>query len=86
MLVRAASMSVEFYDILRSIYGEEGEATSVAHSLLFDIAHAMGLADAHAFAERTGLSDPMTRLAAGPLISPTPAGPSSSCRPRAWPP
>jgi len=68
MLVRAASMSVEFYDILRSIYGEEGEATSVAHSLLFDIAHAMGLADAHAFAERTGLSDPMTRLAAGPLI------------------
>ena len=68
MLVRAASMSVEFYDMVRSIYGEEGEATFVAHSLLFDIAHAMGLADAHAFAERTGLTDPMTRLAAGPLI------------------
>jgi len=68
MLVRAASMSVEFYDMVRSIYGEEGEATSVAHSLLFDVAHAMGLADAHAFAERTGLTDQMTRLAAGPLI------------------
>src|SRR3569623_1360580 len=68
MLVRAASMSVEFYDMVRSIYGEEGEAASVAHSLLFDVAHAMALADAHAFAERTGLRDQMTRLAAGPLI------------------
>src|SRR3569623_620218 len=68
MLVRAASMSVEFYDMVRSIYGEEAEAAAVAHSLLFDVAHAMGLADAHAFAERTGLRDPMTRLAAGPML------------------
>jgi len=68
MLVRAASMSVEFYDMVRSIYGEEAEAASVAHSLLFDVAHAMGLADAHAFAERTGLRDQMTRLAAGPML------------------
>jgi signal transduction histidine kinase/CheY-like chemotaxis protein len=67
VLVRAASMSVEFYDMVRSIYGEEADAPSVAHSLLFDIAHAMGLADARAFAERMGVTDPIARLSAGPI-------------------
>ncbi|HEY4183870.1 MAG TPA: ATP-binding protein [Polyangia bacterium] len=67
VLVRAASMSVEFYDMVRSIYGEEAEALSVAHSLLFDVAHAMGHADARAFAERLGVAEPMAQLAAGPL-------------------
>jgi PAS domain S-box-containing protein len=67
VLVRAASMSVEFYDMVRSFYGEEAEARSVAHSLLFDIAHAMGLADAKTFGERMEVSDPIARLSAGPL-------------------
>jgi len=52
MLVRAASMSVEFHDMVKSFYAEEQEASAVAHALLFDVAHAMGLADAKAFAER----------------------------------
>ncbi|HEY0465632.1 MAG TPA: hypothetical protein VGC79_15570, partial [Polyangiaceae bacterium] len=41
VLVRAASMSVEFYDMVRRFYGAEEEAHAVAHSLLYDIAHAM---------------------------------------------
>jgi signal transduction histidine kinase/CheY-like chemotaxis protein len=67
VLVRAASMSVEFYDLVCRLYGREEEAHAVAHSLLFDIAHAMGMADAKAFAERMGLSDPLARLSAGPV-------------------
>ncbi|HKO53745.1 MAG TPA: ATP-binding protein [Polyangiaceae bacterium] len=67
VLVRAASMSVEFYDMVRRFYGKEEEAHAVAHSLLFDIAHAMGMADAKAFVERMGESDPIARLSAGPV-------------------
>ncbi|HEY4106017.1 MAG TPA: ATP-binding protein [Polyangiaceae bacterium] len=67
VLVRAASMSVEFYDMVRRIYGAEEEAHAVAHGLLFDIAHAMGIADAKAFAERMKVADPIARLSAGPV-------------------
>src|SRR6187455_962830 len=67
VLVRAASMSVEFYDMVRRFYGKEEEAHAVAHSLLFDIAHAMGMADAKVFVERMGVSDPIARLSAGPV-------------------
>ncbi len=67
VLVRAASMSVEFYDMVRRFYGAEEEAHAVAHSLLFDIAHAMGMADAKTFAERMELTDPVARLSAGPV-------------------
>src|SRR6478609_11530673 len=61
VLVRAASLSVEFYDMVRRFYAKEEEAHAVAHGLLFDIAHAMGMADAKAFTERTGLTDPIAR-------------------------
>ena len=67
MLVRAASMSVEFHDMVKSFYAEEKEALAVAHALLFDVAHAMGRADSRAFAERMKVSDPMARLSAGPV-------------------
>jgi PAS domain S-box-containing protein len=67
MLVRAASMSVEFHDMVKSFYAEEQEALAVAHALLFDVAHAMGLADAKAFAERMNVHDPIARLSAGPV-------------------
>ena len=67
VLVRAASMSVEFYDMVRRFYGAEEEAHAVAHGLLFDIAHAMGLADAKAFADRMGLTDPVEQVSAGPV-------------------
>ncbi|HWA77394.1 MAG TPA: response regulator [Polyangiaceae bacterium] len=67
VLVRAASMSVEFYEMVRSFSREEEEARAVVHALLFDVAHAMGLADAKTFAERMSVSDPIARLSAGPV-------------------
>jgi two-component system cell cycle sensor histidine kinase/response regulator CckA len=67
VLVRAASMSVEFFEMVKSLYREDGEAVAVAQTLLFDVAHAMGHADARAFAERMNLSDPIARLSAGPV-------------------
>jgi PAS domain S-box-containing protein len=67
VLVRAASMSVEFYDMVKSLYREDEEAVAVAHALLFDVAHAMGLADARVFAERMNVADPIARLSAGPI-------------------
>lgn len=66
VLVRAASMSVEFFEMVKSLYREDSEAVAVAQSLLFDVAHAMGHADARAFAERMNLTDPIARLSAGP--------------------
>src|SRR5262245_8884070 len=48
ILVRAASMSVEFFDLVTSLYRDQGpdEARRTASNLLFDIAHAIGKADA----------------------------------------
>jgi PAS domain S-box-containing protein len=69
MLVRASSMSVEFFEMVQKLYADKGEveALGVARSLLFDIAHAMALADARSFAERMNLVDPIAKLSAGPV-------------------
>jgi signal transduction histidine kinase len=69
VLVRAASMSVEFFDLVTSLYADRGadEATNVARNLLYDLAHSLGRADARAFAARMGLTDPIERLSAGPI-------------------
>jgi signal transduction histidine kinase len=69
ILVRAASMSVEFFDLVTSLYKDRGpgEAANVAKNLLFDIAHAIGRADARAFQSRMLVTDPIERLSAGPI-------------------
>jgi len=69
ILLRAASMSVEFVDLVTSLYRDKGpeEARGVASNLLFDVAHAIGKADARAFQERLGLQDPIEKLSAGPV-------------------
>ena len=69
VLVRAASLSVEFFTLVRKLYGEgrEAEADGFARNLLFDLAHALGAADARAFHARMGLEDPLARLSAGPV-------------------
>ena len=69
ILVRAASMSVEFFDLVTSLYRDKGpiEARSVANNLLFDLAHAIGKADAKAFHTRMGVTDPIEKLSAGPI-------------------
>lgn len=69
ILIRAASMSIEFFELVRSLYRDRGEseAHSVARGFLFDVAHALGKADAAAFHERMGVVDPMEKLSAGPV-------------------
>jgi signal transduction histidine kinase len=69
VLVRAASMSVEFFDLVTSLYADRGpeEAANVARNLLYDLAHSLGRADARAFATKMGLTDPIERLSAGPI-------------------
>ncbi len=69
ILVRAASMSVEFFDMVTSLYKDQGpkEARAVTNNLLFDLAHAIGKADAKSFHARMGVTDPISRLSAGPI-------------------
>ncbi len=69
ILLRAASMSVEFFDLVTSLYQDkgEGEAHSVASNLLFDMAHAIGKADANAFHGKMGVREPIEKLSAGPI-------------------
>ena len=69
ILLRAASMSIEFFDLVTSLYKDKGpdEARSVASNLLFDLAHAIGKADARTFHERMGVKEPIEKLSAGPI-------------------
>ncbi len=69
ILVRAASMSVDFFDTMRRLYGDKSpdEANAVTRSILFDIAHAIGKMDARNFHQKMGVSDPIERLSAGPI-------------------
>jgi signal transduction histidine kinase/CheY-like chemotaxis protein/predicted hydrocarbon binding protein len=69
ILVRAASLSVEFFALVEKLFGEgrEVEARDFARNILFDLAHAIGKSDAKNFHERMGLSDPVARLSAGPV-------------------
>lgn len=69
VLVRAASLSVEFFGVVRKLYGpgREHEADAFAFNILFDLAHAIGRSDAKDFHARMGLEDPIARLSAGPV-------------------
>ena len=69
LLVRGASLSVEFFGVVRDMFGEgrASEADEFSRNILFDLAHAMGKADARNFHEKMGLDDPIARLSAGPV-------------------
>jgi diguanylate cyclase (GGDEF)-like protein/PAS domain S-box-containing protein len=69
VLLRAASLSVEFVELVMKLYQDKGatEARSVANNLLFDLAHAIGKADARAFQQKMAVSDPIDNLSAGPI-------------------
>jgi len=69
VLVRASSLSVEFFALVEELYGpgRDDEARTFAANLLFDLAHALGRKDAASFHERNGLEDPLARLSAGPV-------------------
>jgi two-component system cell cycle sensor histidine kinase/response regulator CckA len=69
VLVRAASMSVDFFETIAKLYAHEGqqEADNIARQLLFDIAHAIGKQDARNFHQKMHLQDPIEKLAVGPV-------------------
>ena len=69
ILVRAASMSKEFFDLVTSLYKDRGieEARRVASGFLFDMAHAIGKADARSFYLKMNVSKPVEKLSAGPI-------------------
>jgi signal transduction histidine kinase len=68
ILVRAASLSVDFFETIAGLYEKEGkaEASNIARQLLFDVAHAIGKQDARNFHKKMHLHDPIEKLAAGP--------------------
>jgi signal transduction histidine kinase len=69
VLVRAAALSVEFFTLVRGLYGEDRarEADEFARNILFDLAHAIGKSDARSFHAKMQLGDPIERLSAGPV-------------------
>jgi PAS domain S-box-containing protein len=69
ILIRAASMSVDFFDTIKGMFKDWGEenASEMARSLLFDVAHTIGKMDARNFHQRMGLRDPIEKLSAGPI-------------------
>lgn len=69
ILVRAAALSKEFFDIMVHLYRDRGEkeARTLAFNFLFDISHAIGKSDARSFFRKMGVTDPIQRLSAGPV-------------------
>ena len=69
VLVRAASLSVEFFSLVQSLYGDgrRKDADDFARNILFDLAHAIGASDARNFHSKMDLRDPIARLSAGPV-------------------
>jgi two-component system cell cycle sensor histidine kinase/response regulator CckA len=69
ILVRAASLSVDFHALVERIYGADrrDEANEFAQSILFDLAHTVGKSDARNFHTKMGLVDPIAKLSAGPI-------------------
>ena len=69
VLLRAASLSVEFFELVTRLYQDQGaaQAQSVASNLLFDLAHAIGHADALSFQKKMGVGEPIENLSAGPI-------------------
>jgi len=69
ILIRASSMSKEFFDMMRLLYQDRGqkEARDLSLNFLFDIAHSIGKADAKSFFTKMKLTDPIEKLSAGPV-------------------
>lgn len=69
ILIRAASMSVDFFGMVKNLYWneEQEEAIHIARSILFDIAHTLGKTDARNFHEKINLQDPIEKLSVGPI-------------------
>jgi len=69
VLIRASALSKDFLDNILRLYADRGEseAFSIGRNFLFDISHAIGMNDAKAFHEKLNVTDPLSKLSAGPL-------------------
>ena len=69
ILLRGASISVEFFQLCRSLFGadHEIEADLFASNFLYELAHAIGKSDAKRFHQKMNLTDPISKLSAGPV-------------------
>jgi two-component system cell cycle sensor histidine kinase/response regulator CckA len=69
VLVRAASLSVKFFELVRDLYGPDrrDEADTFARNILFDLAHAIGKSDAQSLLPKLGLKTHIARMSAGPV-------------------
>jgi signal transduction histidine kinase/CheY-like chemotaxis protein len=69
VLLRAASLSVEFFGLVRDLLGpkRQEEADDFTRHILFDLAHAVGKSDARNFHTKMNLTEPIARLSAGPI-------------------
>ena len=69
ILIRAASLSNEFFDMMALLYKDRGEeeARNLSFNFLFDIAHSIGKADAKSFFSKMKVTDPIEKFSAGPV-------------------
>lgn len=69
VLMRASSLSFDFLNKIKDLYADKGEkeAVHIGQNFLFDIAHVLGLEDAKTFHEKMNLTDPISKLSAGPI-------------------
>ncbi|WP_343306298.1 ATP-binding protein [Chitinophaga niabensis] len=69
VLIRASALSKDFLSSILSLYADRGEseAFGIGRNFLFDIAHALGINDAKAFHAQMNVTDPLSKLSAGPI-------------------
>ncbi|MBN8696889.1 MAG: response regulator [Bacteroidetes bacterium] len=69
VLVRASALSTDFLNTIQLLYADRGEkeAMSIGKNFLFDIAHVIGINDAVNFHTKMNLTDPISKLSAGPV-------------------
>ena len=68
VLLRAASLSIEFFETVRRLFADDNRpaADAFARNMLFDLAHAIGRSDAARLDGVLDLSTPLQRMSAGP--------------------
>lgn len=69
VLVRASALSFDFFNKILDLYKDRGEAEAliIGKNFLFDISHVIGIEDARSFHEKMKITDPLSKLAAGPV-------------------
>lgn len=70
VLMRSASLSYEFFDIIKDLYRNkpEKEAIRIGQNFLFDISHVLGKQDAKSFHQKMNVENPFDKMSAGPAM------------------